>query len=211
MASNLFYSLLRKLPIRAVLIVPFVVQLVGTVGLVGYLSYRSGQEAVADLANELIQEKGDRIESHLDDYLQVAQKVNQLNLQAIKLGVIDLDNFEQLGQYFWQQIHLYKLSYINYANPDGEFIGAGYGRFGLTIGEVKANHIGTMYVYETDSQGNRINPPVAIREGVDLLGEWYSQALGGKNPFGLRFITGPVLQSKFPSRPVFLSMMKKNY
>lgn len=196
MASNPFDSLVHKLPIRAVLIVPFVVQLVGTVGLVGYLSYRSGQEAVADLANELIKEKGDRIESHLDDYLQVAQKVNQLNLQAIKLGVIDLGNFEQLGHYFWQQIDIYNLSYINYGSAQDEFIGAGYGRFGLTIGEVKSNHIGTMYVYETDPQGNRIYPPVAIREGANPIGDWYSQALGGKKAIWTEVYNWPSVPEK---------------
>lgn len=195
MTSNLFDSLLHKLPIRAVLIVPFVVQLLGTVGLVGYLSYRSGQEAVADLANELIKEKGDRIEAHLDDYLQVAQKVNQLNLQAIELGVIDLDNFEQLGHYFWQQIDIYNLSYINYGSSRGEFIGAGYGRFGLTIGEVKSNHIGTIYVYQTDSEGNRINPPV-IRKGANPIGEWYSQALGGKQPIWTEVYNWPSVPEK---------------
>ncbi|MDB9312322.1 response regulator [Spirulina sp. CS-785/01] len=189
-------SLLRKIPLRTVLIVPFVMQLVGTVGLVGYLSYRSGQQAVADLANQLIEEKGDRVFAHLEDYLQTAQTVNQLNLEAIKLGVIDLDNFQQLGQYFWQQIALYDLSYINYGNPNQEFIGAGYGRFGLTIGEVKLNHMGTMYVYETDNQGKRIKPPVAIREGANPVGDWYTQALDGKHPIWTAVYNWPSVPEK---------------
>lgn len=41
-----------KLPLRTVLIVPFVVQIVGTVGLVGYLSFKSGQKCVEDLAHQ---------------------------------------------------------------------------------------------------------------------------------------------------------------
>ena len=41
---------IRQIPLRAVLIVPFVLQIVGAVGLVGFLSYRSGQEAVENMA-----------------------------------------------------------------------------------------------------------------------------------------------------------------
>lgn len=39
-----------KVPLRIVLIVPFVLQIFGTVGLVGYLSLRNGRKAVNDVA-----------------------------------------------------------------------------------------------------------------------------------------------------------------
>jgi len=40
-----------KLSLRTVIIVPFVLQLVGSVGLVGYLSFRNGQKAAPSSAN----------------------------------------------------------------------------------------------------------------------------------------------------------------
>ena len=49
----------RQIPLRLLLIVPFVLQIVGAVGLVGYLSYRSGQKAVEDRAKPLMVEIGD--------------------------------------------------------------------------------------------------------------------------------------------------------
>jgi len=39
-------QVLEKLPLGVVLIVPFVLEIVGAVGLVGYLSFRNGQKAV---------------------------------------------------------------------------------------------------------------------------------------------------------------------
>jgi len=39
-----------------IMLVPFVVQIVGAVGLVGYLSYRSGELAIDKLANQIMQE-----------------------------------------------------------------------------------------------------------------------------------------------------------
>ncbi len=53
----LIYSLNRliakvsaKLPLRTVLVIPFVVQIFAAVGLTGYLSFKNGQKAVDDLA-----------------------------------------------------------------------------------------------------------------------------------------------------------------
>lgn len=41
--------------LRSLLTIPFILQTVSIVGLVGYLSYRSGQEAIADLAHQLME------------------------------------------------------------------------------------------------------------------------------------------------------------
>ncbi|MEG4251764.1 ATP-binding protein [Microcoleus sp. Pol10D4] len=57
----------RKLPLRTVLIVPFVLQTVSLVGLVGYLSFKSGQESVEDVGHQLIEQVGERISDRLTD------------------------------------------------------------------------------------------------------------------------------------------------
>ncbi|HBK97969.1 MAG TPA: hypothetical protein DD001_11945 [Microcoleaceae bacterium UBA10368] len=49
-------QVLEKLPLGVVLIVPFVLEIVGAVGLVGYLSFRNGQKAVNNLASQLMSE-----------------------------------------------------------------------------------------------------------------------------------------------------------
>ncbi|MEG4940308.1 ATP-binding protein [Microcoleus sp. F4-D5] len=56
-----------KLPLRTVLIVPFVLQTVSVVGLVGYLSFKSGQESVEDVAHQLIEQVAERISDRLTD------------------------------------------------------------------------------------------------------------------------------------------------
>lgn len=42
----------RKVPRRTVVTVPFVLQIAAIVGLVGYLSFQSGQKAVEDLGHQ---------------------------------------------------------------------------------------------------------------------------------------------------------------
>ena len=65
----------RQIPLRVLLIVPFVLQIVSAVGLVGFLSYRSGQEAVENMATSLMSEIGDRIDQNLNSYLNAPEQV----------------------------------------------------------------------------------------------------------------------------------------
>jgi PAS domain S-box-containing protein len=58
-------QLFRKLPLRTVLIVPFVLLTVSAVGLVGFLSFQSGRESIEDLAHQLIEQVGERIGDRL--------------------------------------------------------------------------------------------------------------------------------------------------
>ncbi|MHC5754151.1 MAG: ATP-binding protein [Nostoc sp.] len=146
-----------KMPLKYVLIVPFILQICGAVGLVGYLSYQNGQKAVRELATQLENEICDRIEQHLDSYLTTPKQINQINLDAIELGLLNLSDFQTTGNYFWKQMQVFNVGYNSFANPKGEFIGVerlDNGR--LLINEVSAKHgIGKLYVYPTDKQGNR--------------------------------------------------------
>ncbi|MEG4043755.1 ATP-binding protein [Microcoleus sp. Pol17_C1] len=65
--NRLTAKFFSKLPLRTVLIVPFVLQTVSVVGLVGYLSFKSGQESVEDVAHQLIEQVGERISDRLTD------------------------------------------------------------------------------------------------------------------------------------------------
>ncbi|NJL23099.1 MAG: hypothetical protein HC895_23390 [Leptolyngbyaceae cyanobacterium SM1_3_5] len=91
---------IRKLPLRFVLVVPFVLQVVGAVALVGYFSFHSSQQAIEHLADRSMREVGDRIDEHLDQYLNTPKQINQVNLDAIELGLLDLQNLDRAGQFF---------------------------------------------------------------------------------------------------------------
>ncbi len=65
--NRLVVKLFSKLPLRTVLIVPFVLQTVSAVALVGYLSFKSSQTTIEDLAYQLIEQVGERIRDRLTD------------------------------------------------------------------------------------------------------------------------------------------------
>lgn len=69
MSFDCFQRFLPKVALHWVLVVPFVVQIIGSVSLVGYLSYRSGQQVVGKLANHLLEEVTKRVSDRLDQDL----------------------------------------------------------------------------------------------------------------------------------------------
>jgi hypothetical protein len=85
---------LKGFPLRFVLVVPFVLQVFGAVGLVGYLSFKNGQEAVNDLADRLMDKSDRLVAKHLNSYLETPQKINQINVDAIELGLLNLKDFK---------------------------------------------------------------------------------------------------------------------
>jgi len=107
----------RKLRLRTALIVPFILQIVAAVGLVGYLSFRSGEKAINDLANQRQKEVNNRVNHHLETYLKMPQRVNQINDDIIQLGLLDVNNFSASRQYFWRLLQRFEtISYIGFGN-----------------------------------------------------------------------------------------------
>ena len=112
-----------NLPLRTVIIVPFVLQIVGTVGLVGYLSYRNGQRTVDNLAYQLIDEVDERVEQNVYHYLENPHQVTQNLAAAIRTGVVDWNNFPGLERYFAQQLQIYDtVSSVAIATEEKEFL-----------------------------------------------------------------------------------------
>jgi hypothetical protein len=96
-----------KIPLRLVLIVPFVVQVTLVAGLVGYLSFHNGQRAVNDFAHQLRGEITAHITEHLRVFLATPHKINRINANAIRQGVPEPDDLDALERYFWEQIQVF--------------------------------------------------------------------------------------------------------
>lgn len=147
----------KSIPLRLILVVPFVLQIFAAVGLVGYLSFKNGQQAVNDLANQLIDKASQQVDEHLDTYLALPQQLSQLNADAISAGQLNLNNQRANEQYLWRQAKAFKdITYIGYLLTDGREAGAGRWINGVDllvyenlIGDGKASE------YIADNRGNR--------------------------------------------------------
>ncbi|MCC5667287.1 response regulator [Nostoc sp. CHAB 5784] len=175
--NRLVGKVYANMPLRYVLIVPFILQICGAVGLVGYLSYQNGQKAVTELATQLENEICDRIEQHLDRHLTTPKQINQINLDAIELDLLNLSDFKTTGNYFWKQMQVFNVGYNSFANSKGEFIGIERLDNGtLLINEVTEKHgIGKLYVYDTDLKGNR-RQLQQVKNYDPRVEAWYADA-----------------------------------
>jgi signal transduction histidine kinase len=114
---------LQSIPLRLLLVVPFVLQISIAVGIVGYLSFRNGQNAVNQVADKLRKESSDRIQHNLQDYLQSPHLLNQTNAIALRQEFLgdDLLAFEPV---FAQQLKVFRsLHYTCWANEQGQYTG----------------------------------------------------------------------------------------
>jgi len=180
-----------RIPLRWLLVVPFVLLTTGATGLVGYLSYRSGQQAVENLANQLLRQTSERVNDRLDSYLQLPQQIVATNQFAIQQRTLNLANQEQLQQQLWQQIIL------NPSLPTSEFwsesgSATGYFRFNTEEARQQAEKVagqtipaGAVLLNETqpnlrqyfwtDSQGKR-GKRIYQRNSDFRTSPWYRHA-----------------------------------
>lgn len=144
----------KQVSLRLLLVAPFVLQLTGTVGLVGYLSFRQGQITVMNLANRLVQEMGDRTYQKLDRYLNTAREVNRTHQELIESGLLDVKKPGQLRAYFLRELQTHNLSYINYGDHQrGEFVGVGHLQGEWWYERMTPRQPGKLYTYKSKAPG----------------------------------------------------------
>ena len=172
--------------LRTVLVVPFVLQIGLVVGLVGYLSYRNSQKAVNDLANQLRSEVNARVQQHLNSYVNIPHRVNQINEDAILSGLVKIEEMPLLEYLFWQQIQVFsEASYIQFGNANGEFIGIERMSDGTFNVEVKDRDLTgeNINVYVMDNQGKRTSKQVSSVKNYNLQARpWYKAAIAAGKP-----------------------------
>ncbi|MEA5449160.1 PAS domain S-box protein [Leptolyngbya sp. CCNP1308] len=182
---NNLIDLPNKLPLRVVLIVPLMLLLTGAVGVVGYLSFRNGQRAVNQVANELQNEILHQIQDKLGDYVQVAHDINRLNAIALAKGDINPDS--AAGEtVFWQQNQIFPTaSFVYCGNEKGNLVGVGKMTNKVHLQTWVVNNSTNLipYFYGLDDQGNRNREFDKGAEPFDArVRPWYKAAKEARQP-----------------------------
>ncbi|AFZ47366.1 multi-sensor hybrid histidine kinase [Cyanobacterium stanieri PCC 7202] len=165
-----------RLTLRWVLIVPFVVQIITAVGVIGYLSYRTGQNTLNNLADKLLIETTDRTLEYLNNYLGQAEHVNQINSEAFRTGIINSNDVPDLHRYFYRQIRLFNLGYLNFTDLEGNYVGVGYSyhqKGNLEIARIDSNNPNQKRYYHVDHQGNILTVSEIDENSSNTFKPWY--------------------------------------
>lgn len=140
------------------LTVPFLVQLAGVVGVVGYVSYRNGQAAINEVTRQLRSEVSLRTQETLISYLEAPQVINRINVEMLREGQLGLDNPDELARFFWDQTSLFdtfQVSAIYFGSETGEFLGMGFQADQTwQVGRVEAATGDRFHSYAIDDKGN---------------------------------------------------------
>ncbi|NJM99257.1 MAG: hypothetical protein HC800_20850, partial [Phormidesmis sp. RL_2_1] len=148
-----------QMPLRWLLVVPFVVQTFAAVGLTGYISWRNGQKAVETLASQLQNSVNNEVDQHLSTYLSEPQKMVYLAGKQLERGLLNPQDLQGLGQHFYDQIQEFPdFAYISFGSRTGEFVGVGVGIDLLPdkayLDIVELSHLGTYDEYALNEQGD---------------------------------------------------------
>ena len=172
----------RGIPLQLVLVVPFVLQIVVAIGLTSWFSLHNGQKAVNNLATQLRSQTSNQVTHYLEEQLAMPQKINRLNLDAINIGVLDLQDFDRMGKTFYHQMQLFNVGYINFANPQGAFIGVERLDDGRLLINEKAQQLGgPLHVYTANQQGDR-RRQITVKSYNPLIESWYADAVNAQKP-----------------------------
>jgi PAS domain S-box-containing protein len=206
MFSNVARS--RKIPLRSVLILPFVLQIFAAVGLTGYFSLQNGQKAVNDVAGQLRREIATRIHHNLHIHLATPHLVNQINADSVSLGQLSIEDIALLERYIWlQKKQFNNTNAILMINEKGKGLSVGNNDEGqLIIQEIVTTKLKQeLRTYLAGSQGERLKLIKVLENFDPRTIKAYKQAIKSGKPtwtqiqFGYSIKT-PIISA---SQPVF--------
>lgn len=172
-----------SLSIRHALPLLLVTLIVLTVGLTGWLAFRSGREAVDELATQLSGEVAARIEKHTLTHLDAAHLFHEINLAALRAGALDLEDAEAFKSYLWYQVDLTDaVPFIYLGTESGDFLGVQREADGSRLEwYLDAESMDEVEIYRLDPAGNRTH----LVDSVPFAPQgrpWYEAAVTAGGP-----------------------------
>ncbi|NEO83180.1 MAG: HAMP domain-containing protein [Spirulina sp. SIO3F2] len=199
-----FFSV--KFKLKSTLVLPFVLQLLAAVGLVGYLSFRNGQQAVNDLAFQLSDKVTEQIDQHIGNYLATPHLLQSVLASAFRNGNLDPNDFTALEKQFRSDIQVTdSVDYIYLGKENGDFIGVQRyldGKLALKLRDQSTapNRV----VYHISVLGQRVQQ-LQVKPYDPRERPWYEATLAARQPTWSPIFTSAnlgVLQIS-PTTPVY--------
>ncbi|NJN73913.1 MAG: PAS domain S-box protein [Limnothrix sp. RL_2_0] len=172
----------QQLSLRWVLVVPFLLQIFGVVGLIGFLSLRNGQKSVDSVVQKLQTEIAKEIDLHLQNYLREPDLANRATVAAIELGLLDPADPQALITYFRRAIaDSAQINTIQYGSVVGEYLGVGRWEDGTQVLKIADRTMNGVFQTILLGENNKRAAIISSRENY-VLGEraWFKNPLDAK-------------------------------
>lgn len=116
----------RRVSLRALLLVPLVLQLGATAVVISLVSYQGRQLAASSLAARTQQRASRQVSDYLTTYLRGPQQVVRLMADAVERGDLDPGDRPAITRRLWELRQIFpEAPYLNFGWANGDFIGLG--------------------------------------------------------------------------------------
>lgn len=172
----------QQLPLLLVLVVPFLLQIFGVVGLIGFWSLRNGQRSVDTLVRQLQTEIGQEIDLHLHNYLVEPDLANRAVVAAIELGLVDPSDQGALIEYLRRSLNDNEsINTIQYGSMEGEYLGVGRWEYGTQVLKISDRTMNGDFQTIILDDNNERGAVVNTRKNYVLAErDWFKSPVGAK-------------------------------
>jgi hypothetical protein len=151
------YAVPQQLPLRLILVVPFVLQIFVAVGLTGYLSIRNGQKSINNVVSQLRSETSNRINQQILFYLEKPYIVNQTIAAGISTGQIDIKDVKALEHFSWRLVNQNIIDFLQTGTPQGKSVLVERLEEGFIIARTGDTDLPNRQSYRLDNGGNGLH------------------------------------------------------
>ncbi len=182
--------IVKQLPLRLILIIPFVLQIFLAVGLTGYFAIRNGQQSVEKATSQLRSEISDRINQQILNYLEKPYIINQVIAAGIAGGQPDVTDIPALEHFYWRLVNQNTVDFLQIATPSGTNILIDRLEEGLIVARTieEADRLDRQS-YRLDERGKRAEL-LETQEFDPRTRPWYQAAVQARQPVWSEIFVG---------------------
>jgi len=145
-----------SIPLRSLIVIPFVLQTFVAVGLTTWLSLRNGREAVNNIASQLRTEASNNIENQFKHYFEQLYSLFDLVVADLANEEAYFDNLSSLDKFLWNLVNIEPSGLWQVGKPNGDFILYQQLEDGQNIVKIRdQTTIPNRFVYKLNPQGQR--------------------------------------------------------
>ena len=174
-----FQQATQKLPVKWIVVIPFVTQVTLVVGLTSWLSFQTGEEAIKTLAYQLQEETTKRVTANLSNYQTIPHQINLINSNQIELGTFNPQDLPAWEKYLWQQSQIFpQVNLVAIANEQGEQVMATHLDTGDTVISIAYQNLGaSLTTYQTNSRAEKTTITNTTPNYDPRKRPWYQKAV----------------------------------
>ncbi|MEP0819497.1 ATP-binding protein [Trichocoleus desertorum] len=179
----------KQVPLRLILVVPFVLQIFVAVGLTGYLGIRNGQKSINNVVSQLRSETSNRINQQILFYLEKPYLINQTIAAGISEGQIDIKDIEALEHFSWRLVDKNTVDFLQTGTPQGTSVLVERLEEGFIVARAGNTDLPNRQSHRLDSQGKRAEL-LETKKFDPRTRPWYEAAVEAGEPIWSKMYVG---------------------